>query len=84
MAEAAIKSDGSLWTWGWNGTGALGNGGKGNDQGVGIGISTGSGSSEALFGPPPIQTVPMKVMDNVVAVGSGGYHTAAIKSDGSL
>lgn len=81
---AAIKSDGSLWTWGWNGTGALGNGGKGNDQGVGIGISTGSGSSEALFGPPPIQTVPMKVMDNVVAVGSGGYHTAAIKSDGSL
>lgn len=65
---AAIQSDGSLWMWGSNDIGQLGNGGEGDSS----------------WHELPIQTVPVKVMDNVAAVSCGIDHTAAIQTDGSL
>ena len=66
---AAIDQDGALWMWGSNFSGQLGNGYTGN-----------SGD----YSDSPTQTVPIKIMDDVMAVSCGGSHTAAIKSDGSL
>ncbi len=70
---AAIKEDGSLWMWGSNGSGQLGNGGVGNEV-----YTSNSGQKTT------IQTIPVKVMDDVAAVNCGGSHTIAIKTDGSL
>ena len=66
---AAIDTDGALWTWGQNSSGQLGNGGTGNAVNQ-------KGS--------PIQNVPAKLLDNMVAVSCGGFHTAAIDADGAL
>lgn len=66
---AAIRTDGSLWMWG--DASRIGNGCVGNDY---YGAGTNS----------PIQTVPLKVMDDVVSVDCGNTFAAAIKSDGSL
>lgn len=68
QSTAVIKTDGSLWMWGANGSGQLGNGRTGN----------------AEYLNNPIQTVPIKVMDNAAAVSCGNGFTAAVKSDGSL
>ena len=65
----AIKTDGSLWAWGWNGDGRLGNGYIANE----------SSTIEDR-----IQTVPIKIMEDVVSVSVGSSHTMAIKTDGSL
>ncbi len=66
---AAIQADGTLWTWGRNSSGQLGSGGEGDVE-----------NSWGTL----IHTVPVKVMDNVVAVSCGSIHTGAIQTDGSL
>jgi alpha-tubulin suppressor-like RCC1 family protein len=71
----AIKKDGSLWAWGDNEYGQIGD-----------------GTVNKYDGEYPVPNViednnkyaPVKIMDSVVSVSAGGYHTAAIKSDGSL
>lgn len=73
---AAIQTDNSLWLWGCNHSGELGNGISGNDSGF---IWDPSGGDDY-----PIQTVPVKVMEDVSAVSCGNEFTAAIKADGSL
>lgn len=68
---AVLQEDGSLWIWGDNGDGQIGNGRTGND---------------ALEGFPnhPLQTGPVKVMEDVASVSCGLSYTAALKTDGTL
>lgn len=66
---AAIKTDGTLWTWGLTQNRYLGLS-AGNVMDVTVGSMN--------------QTLPYKVMDNVAAVSCGEFHTAAVKTDGSL
>lgn len=68
---AAVKTDGSLWVWGDNSYGQLGTNMSGND------------TTENRI----IQTVPVRVMDQVASVsvsGGDGHTTHAIKKDGTL
>lgn len=69
----ALKEDGSLWGWGSNFFSEMGNNRAGNDvQNAGSSYET------------PLQTIPIKIMDNVsVARGAFG-HTMAIKQDGTI
>lgn len=77
--SAVIDENGSLWMWGHNELGQLGNGGTGNSTFIADDFYfRGSDSTR------PCQTTPVKVMDDVVSVSCGNYHTAAIKTDGSL
>lgn len=68
--SAALKTDGSLWMWGMNRFGVLGSPSRGNKTDP--------------YNGNLIQDVPAKVMDGVTAVSCGTWHTAAIKTDGSL
>ena len=64
----AIKTDGSLWAWG------------GDCDALGVATS---GDATSVWG-KPIQSNPIKVMDDVAAVDTGASQTMAIKTDGSL
>lgn len=57
-----------LWGWGENSHGELGNGGAGN-------LTKGSTT---------VQTVPVKLMEEVSSVSSSGMHTLVVKLDGTL
>ena len=85
--SAAIDGDGSLWMWGYNYYGQLGNGYTGNQEASYMDFRT----EEPI--PYYNQTVPQKIMDDVVSVATAGmttgntphnYMAAAVKSDGSL
>lgn len=76
--SAAIDKDGALWMWGSCQYGTLGNSGGGNAR-------------DSWFGDVVVQSVPVKVLDNVASVSCGepngrdkAGHTAVIKTDGSL
>ncbi len=65
---AALKSDGSLWVWGFGAYGQLGLGI--NEEGV----------------PPTFKLSPQRVGSDSdwLIIAAGGFHTAALKSDGTL
>lgn len=68
---AVVLADGSLWMWGSNHFGQLGNGLTGNAQ----------EDEKAYF---PIQTIPIKIMEQVTSVFCGADNTAVIRDDGTL
>ena len=72
-ACAALKTDGTLWAWGYNDSGAVGSGGSYDAL-----VTDTTGASYS------IQTVPVKIMEDVVAFSMGDAHGAAVKSDGTL
>ena len=69
---AAVRADNSLWIWGSNEFSRLGNGGASNAQVSLDGLQI------------PVQTTPVKILDNVAGVSCGGQHGAAVLLDGSL
>lgn len=76
--SAVIDENGFLWMWGHNGNGQVGNGGSGDGTYIDY-------SPYGVYGTEqPCQTVPVKVLDHVASVSCGQFHTAAIKTDGSL
>jgi len=70
----AIRSDGSLWAWG---AGLLGDG---SDLGRNLYEVWNN------FGAGDLHTInePTRIMDDVIAVSTGSFHTAIIRNDGSL
>jgi alpha-tubulin suppressor-like RCC1 family protein len=68
--NAALDSNGEVWTWGWNYFGQLG-------------IGT---TCTGMNTPDCMGTTPEKVpgFTNVKAIASRGYHTLALKKDGTV
>jgi alpha-tubulin suppressor-like RCC1 family protein len=64
----ALKSDGSVWAWGYNVYGQLGDGTT-FVRNTPVQVKDGGGSG---------------TLSDVVAVAASGYHTVALKSDGSV
>ncbi|MDO4540437.1 MAG: S-layer homology domain-containing protein, partial [Syntrophomonadaceae bacterium] len=65
----ALKRDGSLWAWGDNERGQVGNGH--------VGDKTNN------YG-DPVQSVPVRIMDNVTAISAGQDFSLALTADGVL
>jgi Regulator of chromosome condensation (RCC1) repeat len=64
----ALKSDGTVWAWGYNGYGQLGDG-----------TTTDSYTPVQALGPGG-----SGYLTGVIAIASDGYHTIAMKSDGTV
>ena len=69
----AIRTDGSLWAWGMNWQGQLG-----------VGVYGDPGMYGTPMNPDSFRAVPVRILDDVVAVSAGHSHTMAIRADGSL
>jgi len=66
----ALRQNGDLWAWGLNDYGQVGNGGE----------------NDILYNDfkQPCQSKPVMVLDKVVDIAAGGWHSLAIREDGSL
>ena len=90
---AVIDSNASLWMWGDNSMGQLGNGRVGNNVDEQM-FSWWDDEGNEGYSAGYYQTVPVKVLDNVISVSTGSVKqgntmpsqnmTAAVKSDKSL
>ena len=69
--SAALKNDGTVWTWGFNASGQLGNGETGTDTNKSVPVR--------VKGPEGIG-----YLDGVIAIAAGGYHSVALKNDGTV
>lgn len=76
----AVRTDGSLWGWGRSGGGQIGNGGLGNAAVKASGISL----TDSPLPDVPVQTEPVKVMDGVAAVSTGGDYSLIVGTNGVL
>ena len=66
--SVALKGDGTVWTWGYNNYGELGN-------------------NTTTTSKTPVQVVGAGgsgVLGGIVTISAGAYHTAALKSDGTV
>lgn len=68
--NAALDVNGNVWTWGWNAFGQLGTGAPCPDR-----------NSPACMGTTPAQ---IPSLANVKAIAARGYHTLALKEDGTV
>ena len=64
----SLKSDGTVWSWAWNVFGSLGDG-----------TNTDSHVPVQVHGPDNIN-----FLNSIVALGGRGYHSLALKSDGTV
>jgi alpha-tubulin suppressor-like RCC1 family protein len=73
--NVALDSNGDVWTWGWN-----------YFRQLGIGISCPGDFNTAIYATDCESTTPVKIPNftNIKAIASRGYHTLALKNDGTV
>ncbi|MCL2045025.1 MAG: stalk domain-containing protein [Oscillospiraceae bacterium] len=78
-----LKEDGSLWSFGNNAYGQLGDGTRTTylDKGYWLDLDYNDNLETKENND---KSIPVKIMDDVVAISAGSIHNLAIKSDGSL
>lgn len=73
----ALKEDGTVWAWGNNAFGQLGNNNAGSEGGSSTPVQVCSKKGEM-----PGHCA--GYLNNVVAIAAGGYHSLALKKDGTV